>query len=177
MVSKKAQVSWRAADKIIHQYLSDSLTPSNVQTCEEFTPKGPGSKTLSIDDETCLLYLYFENPYRPLTSYVRELFNMTSTLANEKTLSKWFLKSLPHRMGIKKGTIAPIDKFTPENALRRLEFIDFMVKLEDHDRLVFVDEKKLKGCEIYNIYGRPNPFTGEMPQKLFILISVTPMVS
>ena len=117
MVSKKAQVSWRAADKIIHQYLSDSLTPSNVQTCEEFTPKGPGSKTLSIDDETCLLYLYFENPYRPLTSYVRELFNMTSTLANEKTLSKWFLKSLPHRMGIKKGTIAPIDKFTPENAL------------------------------------------------------------
>jgi hypothetical protein len=45
--------------------------------------------------------------------------------------------------------MVPIDKFKPENIERAVEYIRAVLSL-DQSRLKFVDEKSLKGAEIFN---------------------------
>ena len=58
--------------------------------------------------------------------------------------------------------MVPIDKFKPENIERALEYIHAVLSL-DQSRLKFVDEKSLKGAEIFNRKVRRDPITGEVP--------------
>ncbi len=53
-----------------------------------------------------------------------------------------------------------IDKFTPENVLRTIEYWDLIARI-DPFRLKFGDEKPLKGSDLFNRKGRADPLKGE----------------
>jgi hypothetical protein len=63
----------------------------------------------------------------------------------------------------------PYDKFKAENIIRAYEFLEIIMKV-DPDKLVFADEKQLKGQELFNRDVRKDPMTGVAPAMQWIRI-------
>ena len=58
--------------------------------------------------------------------------------------------------------IVPVDKFWPENIDSYESFCAFVSGI-GAKHLCFVDEKSLRGAELFNVKGRADPLTGERP--------------
>ena len=61
--------------------------------------------------------------------------------------------------------LVPLDKLTFSKILKYKDFCMYVMQIALY-RLVFVDEKSLKGAEIFNKKGMPNPLTGEVITRL-----------
>jgi hypothetical protein len=75
-------------------------------------------------------------------------------------ISKWFRTTFPFKGSMRKLNKVPIDKFTDNNTLCRAEFT-YCVEQIPPWRLVFGDEKPLKGGELFNCWGHADPLTEE----------------
>jgi hypothetical protein len=124
--------------------------------------KQPGTRTLDSHDVACLIILLRENPSRTLESYRRELFYATRTITSTSTICRFWKNGFDTAANLRKANMVPIDKFKPENIERALEYIHAVLSL-DQSRLKFVDEKSLKGAEIFNHKVQRDPITGEVP--------------
>ena len=61
--------------------------------------------------------------------------------------------------------LVPLDKLKFSNILKYEDFCMYVMQIAPY-RLVFVDEKSLKGAELFNEKGRPNPLTGKVITRL-----------
>ena len=61
--------------------------------------------------------------------------------------------------------LVPLDKQHFSNILKYEDFCMYMAQIAPY-RLVFVDEKSLKGAELFNKKGRPDPLTGKVITRL-----------
>ena len=78
-------------------------------------PSGPGARTLDEIDAAVILFLYLEEPSRSYRSYIRLLEELLGTVVSRSTLSRFFLYTFPHRGGLCRPNLVPIDKFRPDN--------------------------------------------------------------
>jgi hypothetical protein len=159
-VGEKAGVSHVYAGKVIGELESGNgiLDPA----CKKPQRlKGPGSRSFDSFDVACLIYLLRRNPTRSLESYRRELFLNTGTITSTSTICRFWQRGFDTPASLRKPNLIPIDKFKPENIERAVDYIHCILAL-DQRRLKFVDEKSLKGAEIFNRKVRRDPITKEV---------------
>ncbi len=102
---------------------------------------------------------------RESVTYTRELQTRTLLCYRDYyfyTICHFWKNGFDTAANLRKANMVPIDKFKPENIERALEYIHAVLSL-DQSRLKFVDEKSLKGAEIFNRKVRRDPITGEVP--------------
>ena len=108
-----------------------------------------------------MYYWYTKRPSRPIDGYVLKLQKHFGITVSNSLVSRWF-----HSIGPFKGTMRLTSKFPPAKNTWMSEelvhqFLSFIVKV-DHRKLVFADEKPMKGVDIYDRVRR-DPFTGNVP--------------
>ena len=111
---------------------------------------GVGSLCMSLVDILTLFELRYENPYRSNKSCIKNLKHRTGTTISSATVTRFWKEN--KRM-LRKGSVVPMGKFNFNNR-RYYAFYTRIVNNIDPVRLVFTDEKLLKGYEIYNKKGR-----------------------
>jgi hypothetical protein len=117
---------------------------------------------LDSHDVACLIILLWQNPSWILESYRRELFYATGTITSTSKICCFWKNGFCTAANLQKVNMVPIDKFKPENIERAVEYIHAVLSL-DQSWLKFVDEKSLKGAEIFNHKVWRDPITGEVP--------------
>jgi transposase len=157
-VANETGVSHVYARKVMKEVdQGDTLVDPDSKTRD--CARGPGSMTLSHEDELTLLHLRDLNPQRSLASYQSELYQRYGTIVSAAVISKWFNHAFDIKGSFIKTDTVPHDKYRPENFDKLYDFI-FTIKQIDPSRLKFADEKHLKGSELYSKYVRRCPLTG-----------------
>jgi hypothetical protein len=156
---QKAEVSWTFDSKVVKE-LKEHGEVLDTNKIPINRAKGPGARTLDEIDEVILLDIRREDPQRPLKSYREELFKRTGTLVSGATICRWFLRRFAFRGSMVNGSPVPIDKFKPENIAYYREYLQWR-NIVDPMWLRFVDEKLLRGEEIFARKTRRDPVTGE----------------
>ena len=105
-----------------------------------------GVGVLLLSDDACLYLLAlrrFNNRFT-LRDYVLRLAMDKGTIVSKTVVSDWFLKTLPFRGSLRKLNKVPIDKFTNENVINRMEYL-YRISLVHPGHMVFGDKKPLQG--------------------------------
>ena len=163
-IARDCQVSWHFANKVRTELLVHGriLTPREIRR-NSAAPRGPGAKTLSSYDKFIILQLCIEEPSRSLEGYREWLYRFTGKNVSTSTIRRLLKKGYVHEANLIKPNLVPYDKFKPDNIAKALEYMS-MLKCLDLGRVIFGDEKLLKGQELYNRKARINPITGEKPK-------------
>ena len=90
---------------------------------------------------------------------------MTGTETSEGTISGFSLKGFPIKGSLQKLDLVPRDKFKLNNVIRSFKCME-TTKQIDPTRLIFGNEKLLKGAEIHCQKARRHVTSGEMPEFL-----------
>ena len=80
-------------------------------------------------------------------------------------VSRWFHHIGPYKGTMRKTSIFPHKKGSPEVMEYLDRYINFMINVRDHSRIVFSDEKPMKEIDIFGCVRR-DPVTGEVPANL-----------
>lgn len=137
------------------------LSPEEIRA-NAILQRGPGAHTLTDFDCFILYRLCVERPYRLVRSYRDWLFYFTGTDVSADTICRFFKNGLPFKGSLVKPNLVPLDKFTTENTIRAYEFVEALRTLNPN-RIIFGDEKHLKGEEFWSKKVRRDPITGEVP--------------
>ena len=124
--------------------------------------KGYGSCSLSEEEEDFLLGMYRIDPTSTLAQYKHLLFLFNGKVVHESTICRWFKYSMEHKSSKKKTSVFPHKKFTYHNLIKINNYINFVSHVSPF-RLIFTDEKSLRGSEMYNTGTRRDPVTGRTP--------------
>ena len=156
-----AGLSRRSAKKAIEAHQNGCILPSPVIQGHGYTGVGI-LKGLLPAHHSYIYDLYMANPARPLDGYVEELFLKFGLIVNYELIRQWFVKA-----GNFSGSLRETSTFNSgRNDLRTVNilgrYLHFMTGIADHRRLVFADEKPMKGKDIYGKMRR-NIMTGETP--------------
>ena len=152
-----AQCSTKIAKKVIDQIEEGHLIDPATQ--ELTRARGAGAMTLSWDDGLYLLHLRMINNRFTLRDYVSYLAEERGTFVSCSTVCRWFRTAHHFKGGMRKLNKVPIDKFTDNNTLRRMEYLLRVYQIPTN-RFVFGDEKSLKGDDMLNRMGRVDPLSG-----------------
>lgn len=128
-VAAEAKVRKSFANKVINELKSgDGLADPPKK--ERNMPIGKGSKTFDDEDVAALLQLRQLDPHRPLSSHQRERLQITGTYTDTSTICSWFLHGADnnHKGCLQSSSMAPINKHTPENAMRAHECVMQMIQ-------------------------------------------------
>ena len=112
-----------------------------------------------------MLWLRFSDPFRSNQDYVREFEQKYGVQLSRMFITRWFQDRFEKSGRLVASALVPIDKMKFQNVVRYDEYCGF-VRGVPSDRIVFVDEKSLKGGELYNRKGRSDPLTGEHPTQI-----------
>ena len=163
-VARMADVSWKVAKRVILEVdggIGDSRPGWLLNR-----PVGVGSRVgLSHEQECFILWLRFSDPFRSNEDYVRELYIKYGVQVSRMFVTRWFRNSFKKRGRLVTSELVPIDKMKFQNVVRYDDYCGYVRGVSTY-RIVFVDEKSLKGCELYNRRGRSDPLTGEQPMQI-----------
>ena len=119
---------------------------------------GPGSKTIDGEGLGVLMKYYEGNPSAPLYMFQNAMMKEGYSLS-EATLCRIF-KSYGMNRGI--PNLIPIDKFSDQNFVNLLEYVDFMSYIH-FSRVVAFDEAHFDGSNVWRRKVRRHPVTGLFP--------------
>ncbi len=102
--ARECGVSTWFVRKIRDEMIANGGGVVDPRTLKQGRVYGPGVKTFDEVDQTVLLYLYIEQPYRSNSSYADNLYAITGTVASPSTISRWFNHGFP----ISEGSENPI---------------------------------------------------------------------
>jgi hypothetical protein len=156
-LAKVRAVSWGFANKVIGEIESSQLI--NPRTTVQGRKCGAGAMTLLDGDGFYLLHLWRLNNWFTLRDYAYRLATDRGTFVSRAVIGKWFLTTFPFKGSMRKLNKVPINKFTNNNILRCAELM-YPVEHIPPWRLVFGDEKPLKGGELFNRRERADPLNG-----------------
>ena len=126
--------------------------------------KGAGSLTrMTMKHNYFIFTLYLDNSSIPLDGYVEELQIEFAPVVNKFTIQRWFMT-----IGLFKGTMRitssfPFRRYSYPTYCLLCQYLKFVVSVDDHRQLVFVDEKPMKERNIFWSVRR-NPNTGKSPE-------------
>jgi hypothetical protein len=106
-----------------------------------------------------------EKPYRLLHNYQAWLLYFTGTKVSTETISRFFNEAFPYKGSLVRPKLVPYDKFKIGNEIRAYEFLNVLRTLKSW-KVIFGDEKSLKGEEFYSKKNRRNPVTGNVASML-----------
>jgi hypothetical protein len=116
-----SKCSWNFANKVVGDIQSGQLV--DPRTVVSNQARGVGVLSLSDDDCLYLLALQRFNNRHTLRDYAYRLAMDKGTIVSKTVISDWFLKALPFRGSLRKLNKVPIDKFTNENVINRMEYL------------------------------------------------------
>jgi hypothetical protein len=160
-LARDFKVSVNTAKKVVSELLSEEGVQDPHNTAQR-RPRGPGARTMDELDAATLIQLLREEPSRTLPNYQLNLLERTGTLVSTSVISRFFNHGCPFKASFRQPNHIPYDKFKEENLTRAIDYANFIATVEDKSRLKFVDEKHLKGEELYNRQTRRDPLTGEL---------------
>jgi len=156
-LAKAAQCSTKFARKVIDQIEEGHLIDPATQ--ELTRARGAGAMTLTDDDGLYLLHLRMINNRFTLRDYTHYLAEERGTFVSCSTVCRWFRTAHLFKGGMRKLNKVPIDKYTDNNTLRRMEYLLRAFQVPTN-RFVFGDEKPVKGGALFNKMGRVDPMSG-----------------
>ena len=122
-----------------------------------------GNVSLELHEEMFLLGQYFSDTGRPLYEYKHNLFLYSGKDVSISTICRWFRRSLPKKSSKKKSSLFPMNKYSPSNILRLQRYVHFVSMLVP-ERIIFADEKPIRGSNVYMGTDCKCPITGVTPQ-------------
>ena len=155
----------RISNSTAQKVIDISKNKRTLHTVQRITKKGTvnyGSRTLDISEQLFLLTKYFENPQLQLSEYANLLYAYSGKCVSTSTLCLWFKHSLPFKSSMRKTSLFPHRKYTQENICRLFNYTRFIAGVDPH-RIVYTDEKPVRGYDIYNRQVRRCPVTGTTP--------------
>jgi hypothetical protein len=168
-IAAECRVSNKFVTKVEDELLIHKrvLTPKEVKQMQrvarvELGTVGVGCNTIDTHDRYVLYALYLDQPYRSLGSYQDWLCYFTGSNPSKATISRYLRNAFPYSAGFVKPNMVPYDKFRAENIEKAYDYIFTIIQL-DPSRLIFADEKLLKGQELFNRLVRRDPMTGQKP--------------
>ena len=163
-LAKEAKVSWIVAKRIVNDYHSGD--PFRSCTMVQDRRRGVGSRLeLTHEQECFLLWLRFDNPFRTRNEYIVEFGARFEMLLSKSFITNWFRRRFKRRAELGVAIQVPVDKFRPENIDNYDGYCAFVEGIASR-RFCFLDEKLLKGSELYDAKGRPDPITGCRPTHI-----------
>jgi hypothetical protein len=167
VIARRAKVGYNYARKVVREVNAHNGSIVDPYLLREqhrlsIGPIQPGKKTLSVADEIFLLSLRSDNPARPLSSYVNELYHSRGLQISESTISRWLLYRFDFRGSFRKPNLVPLDKYRLENIARYKEFMDKKFMITDHRRFIFLDEKHIVNKDTVPNMVRACPITGRV---------------
>lgn len=162
-LARRFKVDKNTVSKIEGELLTHGrvLPPSEIRASAD-RPVGPGALSLSTVDQYVILRLYFEEPSRTLKSYKDNLAFLTGTEVSIDTVSRVLLDGFPYKGSLVKPNLVPLDKFKPQNVVRAFEFLQILFTLQP-TKIIFADEKHVKGEELFSRKVRKCLLTGTTP--------------
>ena len=158
-LAKSAKVSRIFATKVVDELKEGQII--DPKSLVKDIPRGKGSKSITDEDGVILLRMRSENNQRSLQDYRLGLHKETGKWLSRSVICQWFLQAHEFRGSVRKLSQVPIDKLKPDNILRAVEYATIIDKLPI-DSIKFIDEKHLKGQELFNRDGRACPLTGNL---------------
>ena len=106
--------------------------------------------------------LYRDNPSMPVDGYVEEFLHWYGICLSKSTVERWFQTIGPFKGTMRVTSRYPSgrDSWTTLQILHH--YLDFILSIEDHSRLVFGDEKPMKEVDVYRLVRR-DPVTSFTP--------------
>ena len=156
-----AGISRKSAKKAIHSFYCGSIIPFAASRGHGY--KGVGTLIGLLPSHHSYMYdLYLDNLARPLDGYVEELEVRFGLVVNCEMIRQWF-----ETVGNFPGKLRKTSTYNSgRNDARTIgllsRYLTFMSRVTDHQRLVFADEKPMKGKDIYGRMRR-NIMTGDTP--------------
>ena len=165
-IAAKFNVHWNFVKKIEDELWKYNrvLPPEEIRANQD-RPVGPGSQSLCQFELFIIVRLLWEDPSRHLRSYRDWVLLLTGNKVSMDTISQVLLRGFPHMGNLLKPNLIPLDKFKPENIVRSHEYLTALFTLHP-EKVVFVDEKHLRGEELFNQKVRRCVMTGNVPSIL-----------
>lgn len=160
-LASAAGISRSSAKKAIELYSDGGVNP--VRSGRGHGRRGVGTMKMLSQQHFAFMYgLYLQNPSRPLDGYVDELRRRYGLIVNCELVSQWFKKA-----GRFEGSLRETSTYySGRNSFKTLvllgRYLSYMMEVPDHRRIVFADEKPMKGKDIYGKIRR-DILTGETP--------------
>jgi hypothetical protein len=157
--ARAANVSRDFATKVVNELRDGQIF--DPKSLVRNIPRGKGSRSITDDDGSILLRLRSENNQHSLNDYRLSLHQETGKWVCRSVICQWFLRAHEFRGSVRKLTQVPVDELKPDNLLRAVEYTTIIDQLPI-DSIYFIDEKHLKGQELFNRHGRACPLTGAL---------------
>lgn len=158
-LAEAARISWGSAKKAVI-YGEIGLIPPG-RKCGH-GKRGVGSLLeMEMHHHFYIYELYLRNPSRPLLSYCDKLEKKYGKKVSEMTIHRWFRNIGPFKGSLRLTSRFPPAKDSWETQHLLQQYLSFVGPL-DHRGLVFMDEKPMKGIDIYK-HVRKDPFTDHTP--------------
>ncbi|KAL7530870.1 hypothetical protein ACHAXR_003720 [Thalassiosira sp. AJA248-18] len=137
------------------------LPPKEIRANRE-GPVGPGSRSLCRYEFYIIMMLYWEDPRRHLRNYRDWICILTGNVVSKNTISRVILYGFPHKGNMVKPNLVPLDKFRPDNQVKAYDYLKVLFTLSP-DKVIFADEKHLRGEELFSQKVRRDPTSGYVP--------------
>ena len=91
---------------------------------------------MDVGDESYLLWLRFDDPFRSRLSYVKRMWEDRGVMMFKSTVSRCFNHRFAKRATRVKANMVPMDKFWPQNILNYAKFCSYIQTI-DPQRMIF----------------------------------------
>ena len=162
MLAAGAKISLKSANKAMIYHDIGMVIPPLLQ--QGHCRRGVGSMCgMHMMHHMYIYKLYLDNPALPVHGYMEEMYKKFGLILREDIIHRWFMTIGPF-----KGTMRLTSKFPSGRdswATYKLfkQYLQFIVEVEDHRRIVFADEKPMKEIDIYGAVRR-YIFKGDVPK-------------
>ena len=92
---------------------------------------------------------YLRNPSLPLVGYLEELERAFGLIVAKSTIQRWFMTIGPFKGTMRVTSTFPNSRDSWQTYRLLQRYLDFILSISDHTRLVFADEKPMKEKMIY----------------------------
>ena len=160
-LADRASISNNSARKLIDYHDSGIVVP-HMKT-RGHSLRGVGALLgWEMKHHVFLYDLYRDNPSIPVDGYVEEFLHWYGICLSKSTVERWFQTIGPFKGTMRVTSRYPSgrDSWTTLQILHH--YLDFILSIEDHSRLMFGDEKPMKEVDVYRLVRR-DPVTGFTP--------------
>ena len=110
MVAQETKVNWYNAKNVI--LCHEAGIGYKGMDMDKFRQSKIGDRlNLDFNDKSYLLWLRFDNPFRPNKDYVAKMYEDRVFIMSEATVSRWFNHIFARRGSKMKANVVPVDKF------------------------------------------------------------------
>ena len=163
-LARSCGISRQSSHKAIDYYKIGIIVPPIRQQGHGRT--GVGSLYgLKMVHHAYIYELYVKNAVLPLHGYIEEIHNKFGILLHYSLIERWFMTIGPFKGVMRLTSRFPSGRETWVTYRLLKKYLQFIVSVTDHRRLVFADEKPMKEIDIFDRVRR-DPFTGIVPYYL-----------